>query len=391
MRPRSSRISNSTGIKSLWATAISQRSLAFRLIQVPHVGSPKFEYALSADSGPGLGTADAPFFGEQAVIEPGDVLTIQVAGISNPSVEGPAASPEFGGWAVLGTDAVSVSFVARDYAVFAPGTEIPGFVFYFFGAASTHFIPWAVGGPDTRSGAQAFVPGPVACHPGQAECITVSQIQVTMFNNSKTVVWCDTSVMGCANPIWNLPAGGITLGQGDTLVLTQTGFISGPFGNASNFDTSDLASTSGTSDCGGSDGPCSVEIALNTGAGLAIVYPSSAADIPLNNFNNDPGGLHNEASTYQTLVTMSNYTLGVGYADDVHPDTSNCPGTGCFPNPFDGSGGTSKATLFIGKGLPGGVLIGKGLPGGVLSSPCPGNCYDAGVIIIRKAVTGKGQ
>jgi hypothetical protein len=65
-------------------------------------------------------------------------------------------------------------------------------------------------------------------------------------------------------------------------------------------------------------------------------------------------------ASFRRDVTISNYALGVGQA--MSTQTHQIVQPGCFPNPFDGSGGTSNATLFIGKGLSGGVLSSPCLP-----------------------------
>jgi hypothetical protein len=209
--------------------------------------------------------------------------------------------------------------------------------------------------------------------------VTVSQVRVTISNTLKTAVYCDTTVAGCVQQIWNL-GGGVTLAAGETLVLTQTGSFPNVGGN---FDTSDLVTTAGTSLCIASGGvPCTVKVELNTGSGLNQVFLSSGAN-PLNNFNADTGESHQEAAAYVLEVTATNYTLSFGYADNAHaegatPPPASCAHTGstapnCFPTPFDGSGGTAVATKFIGAGLA------------PLGDLCRTNCYDAGVLLI----TGK--
>jgi hypothetical protein len=195
--------------------------------------------------------------------------------------------------------------------------------------------------------------------------VTVSQIRVTMSNSAKTVVWCDTTVSACPNPIWNL-GGPVSLTAGQTLVLTQTGLIPGVGGN---FDTSDLASAVNPtlSFCIGLN-PCTIQVELNTGSGLQTVYGPSAAGNPLNNSNTDPGGsAHEEAAQYVQVATAPSFTLSFGYADNEHSD--GCPATGCFPSPFDGSGGTATATKFVGAGLPN-------------QGVCATNCYDGSAILI---------
>ena len=208
----------------------------------------------------------------------------------------------------------------------------------------------------------------------------VADAQVTVYHvlvrespvsgTGKTVEYCDTG-SSCAQKIWSLGSG-VAMTAGQTLVLTQTGLIPGVGGN---FDTSDRVDSSGTAECSVAS-PCTVKIFLDTtGGGLPLIanFTDSIGDT-LDQNNHDPGGAPPEFQPYYgfPVVNAPNYTLNLGYADDVHQ--SVCPG-GCFPNPFDGTQGTSAANFFIGGG---------NFPNGV----CSTNCYDAGVLLITaKAVT----
>jgi hypothetical protein len=203
--------------------------------------------------------------------------------------------------------------------------------------------------------------------------VTVFHVRVTVSGAGSTATYCDFGT-SCPNGIqvWQLGTG-ISLAGGDTLVLTQTGGI--PFGTppetAGNFDTSDRfrpvspqtfncnTSVTPTSD------PCTVMIELDTGSGLSTVYTDSIGD-PIDNFNHDIGGNHMEQAPWSSPVfSAANYTLQLGYPDNAHGCTSNC-----FPNPFDGSGGTTSATRFIGAGTP-------------MNGLCTvGNCYDGGALLI---------
>src|SRR5262249_45632161 len=141
-----------------------------------------------------------------------------------------------------------------------------------------------------------------------------------------------------------------------TLVLTQTGFNSPP-SEGSNFDTSDRVRLTApvTKPCGSGTGAslCTVTIDLDTGSGLATVFSAPSGNPlfnnPINNFNMDDGSAtHQEQAQWSSpVVSATNYTLQLGYADNVHGCT-----TGCFPNPFDGSNGTTPATRFIGAPTP---------------------------------------
>jgi hypothetical protein len=189
--------------------------------------------------------------------------------------------------------------------------------------------------------------------------------------------YCDTNT-ACGNQIWTLPSGSVTLMPGQTLILTQTGTQPG----GGNFDTSDRgpAVLSGCT----SANPCAVEVSINFGSGLMVVYPSSTAAVPLNRFNMDtavPSPTLNESAPWTAAVTASTYEMDFGYADNEHTDA--CPATpaGCFPQPAFGTGG---ATVFLGFGLsPSPSLEACGQDAGHPVAPPPGGgCYDAGAIRI---------
>jgi hypothetical protein len=191
-----------------------------------------------------------------------------------------------------------------------------------------------------------------AVSPADAQ-VTVNSVRVTVSSATKTAVWCDTS-LACSAAIWDLGSG-VTVGAGQTLVLTQTGLIPGVGGN---FDTSDRATLpqSGVptlAECSAAD-PCTVTVEIN-----GIVVYTSASGNALNAFNNDNDV--NETSPWALAATKPNYTLSLGYADNVHAGT--CPAAGCFPIPFSG------ATYFKGAGS---TALGA----------CSSNCYDAGALLI---------
>jgi hypothetical protein len=208
--------------------------------------------------------------------------------------------------------------------------------------------------------------------------VTVLHVRVTLSpapgaTAGSTAIYCDTAT-ACPTGIqvWNL-GGGVSLSGGQTLVLTQTGVLAGIGGN---FDTSDRVRPTAPTlfPCLNPNQGCTVTIELDTGAGLATVFSSSAGN-PINNFNGDtlqPN--HHEESQYGAPVfSAPNYTLSLGYADNVHGCLTPPPVgtvTTCFPNPFDGSFGTTAATRFIGVGA-------------AASATCSGNCFDAGVLLIR--------
>ena len=203
--------------------------------------------------------------------------------------------------------------------------------------------------------------------------VTVTSVRVTvsgatLTGGTLTAVYCDTSFgASCGAPgtggttVWDL-GGGVNVGVGQTLILTQTALISGVGGN---FDTSDRVK----SNTGGYLGPyaagcfpvdpCTVTIEINGD----VVYTSAAGDA-INAFNND--NEVNEASPWALAVTKPNYTLQLAYADNEHSS-----GAG-FPTPWQGA-----VTYFKGAGLPN-------------MGACSTNCYDAGALLITgvQALTG---
>jgi hypothetical protein len=204
--------------------------------------------------------------------------------------------------------------------------------------------------------------------------------QVTVFHARVTVgsalfppiaVYCDTGT-ACANQIWTLPALGITVNGGQTLVLTQTGRITNGTVSGGNFDTSDRFTSTTLADCSPTS-PCLVTVELDTGSGLTTVYSNNAPN-PINNLNAGPPRV-NEASPYSLVFSASNYTLSLGYADNSHGCAVNC-----FPNPFNGTLGTSAATYFVGAGL-------SGFSGQACN---PSNCFDAGVLLITGITVPQG-
>jgi len=196
--------------------------------------------------------------------------------------------------------------------------------------------------------------------------------QVTVFHARVTVgsatfppiaVYCDTGT-ACANKIWALPVSGITVNGGQTLVLTQTARVTNGTTSGGNFDTSDRFTPTTVGDCSPAS-PCLVVVELDTGSGLTTIYSNNGPN-PINNLNAGPPRV-NEASPYSLAFSTSNYTLSLGYADNAHGCTINC-----FPNPFNGTLGTTAATYFVGAGLSGSA-----------GQACnPANCFDAGVLLI---------
>jgi hypothetical protein len=186
--------------------------------------------------------------------------------------------------------------------------------------------------------------------------VTVTSVKVTVTSPALNAVYCDTSTACGPNGIqvWNL-GGGITLNPTQTLVLTQTGAVT-PGGN---FDTSDQVTPTTLASCSPSN-ICTVTVYIN---GTQVYGPSALGD-PLNFYNKDDGGqATNESHNWVLAATKPNYTLSLGYADNVHSDP--CPNGACFPIPF-----STGATHFIGAGL------------GAEGTVCKSNCYDAGALLI---------
>jgi len=187
--------------------------------------------------------------------------------------------------------------------------------------------------------------------------ITVTSVKVTVGNAGDTAVYCDTS-LHCNSTypggveVWTLPAGGQPVGVGETLVLAQTGLISGVGGN---FDTSDRvrSNTNGflgpyLKGCTQLD-PCTVTVEIN---GTQVYSQTSS---PLDAFNNDND--NNEFTPWTLAATQPHYTLSLGYADNAHA------AGGGFPTPF------ANATHFFGEGVPN-------------EFPCTAGCYDSGALLI---------
>jgi hypothetical protein len=200
--------------------------------------------------------------------------------------------------------------------------------------------------------------------------VTVFHVRVTVTNN-QTATYCDVGLACGATALspWNIPAGGILLAPGQTLVLTQTGSIPVGASIGSNFDTSERIRPAGagidqTQDCFAATGnACTTNIFIDTGGGLQLVY-SNASGNELTAFNLDSGAnTFQEARPWSAPVFSSpSYTLSLGYADNVHGP----PGclVNCTPTPF------ANATVFLGAGL--------GPAGQCATAPC----WDAGALLI---------
>jgi hypothetical protein len=189
--------------------------------------------------------------------------------------------------------------------------------------------------------------------------VTIKGVTVTVTQGADSTTYCDTT-QPCTFKVWNL-GGGVNLAVGQTLILSQTALLPSHSGFAGfNFDTSD---GTGTTNCK-SPAACTITISIDSGSGLAPI-PGIPANNALNAFNLDPGGIvFNEASDWNTVFTTTNYSLALGYADNVHSQGCVNPhdNGNCFPDPFTGTVNLRQ--------------------GGGPNNICTTNCYDAGALLI---------
>jgi len=240
--------------------------------------------------------------------------------------------------------------------------------------------------------------------PSLGTAFTITQIDVVVGG----VHYCDTTT-ACGNQIWNLN-GGVTLADGQTLIVTQTGLFGAEPRGGENFDTSDrgggpdpllTCSTNGGS-------KCSVQIFINSGDGngLHLVNSDDGSADPLSAKNNEPTSDSTTAAAFLFMeaapwvpapnFTGTNYTLDLGYADNVHGSACPDSNTDCFPQPvWCSTGGAMPvscpaADFFLGQGVnqPIGNCGQVQTPGvGVEHQPTDKNgdvvgCYDAGALRI---------
>jgi len=196
--------------------------------------------------------------------------------------------------------------------------------------------------------------------PVRSDAVLVTNVTVTETQGGASFTWC---IAGCTGPtgaaIWS-GAVGTNLLPGQSLVLTQTvGF---------NFDSSE-----GVRDIGCETGPNACTVTLNVN-GTNIPLPANNA---INNFNVDTnplGNVHNEASDWTSVGSVSGLGVFIGYADNAHTGTCADADGNCLPeNPWQGSPGTT----FIGASFAGGV--------GGCDRPGITSCFDAGAIRITAA------
>jgi len=223
----------------------------------------------------------------------------------------------------------------------------------------------------------------------QADTLVVNDIIVTVGN---TTFCGKASSVSDANPcfatshnIWSagLGASGISLADGQSLVLTQTGGA-----NGFNFDSSDnpAASTSCTS-----VNPCTTSLSINQGA---ITLSGTGTNILADNNNDVTKGstaslTHNEALDWSQVGGVGpDSQVYFGYADNLHTDNCLDSTPKCFPN-FGSTVPTSlfaNASFFIGGAASGaglGVTMGTdGFHCDPNNTAAPLTCFDAGAIMI---------
>ena len=228
--------------------------------------------------------------------------------------------------------------------------------------------------------------------PSTGHALTISSISVSVGN----VTWCSTNIT-CNNQIWNLGASGVTLGAGQTLVLTQNQ-LSSPTSTTVNFDTSDREGiiNTGTSPPSGfscnASNPCTTTVIIN-GTTIALSGPNVNA---LANFNSDDGSAgHEEATNWDSAVNTSLPGGGIlwfGYNDTAHTNACSDTDANCFPfisggacaagsitGCWNGTGGSTAATVFLGQA----ALWGEGGTGPGHGCTPTGGCWDGGTLLIQ--------
>jgi len=196
--------------------------------------------------------------------------------------------------------------------------------------------------------------------PVRSDAVVITNVTVTETQGANSFTWC---IAGCAAPIW---AGGLNTNvlAGQSLVLTQTaGF---------NFDPSD--GPTGTLGCAAGS-TCTVTLNVN---GTAVPL---AANNALNQFNLDTnplGTVHNEATDWTSVGSLTGLSIFIGYADNAHTAACADADGNCLPeNPWQGSANTN----FVGNAT-------TTAPGAGCDRPGITSCFDAGAIRIEvNAVT----
>ncbi len=220
--------------------------------------------------------------------------------------------------------------------------------------------------------------------PAVSDAITITSITVTngtgaSFTGCRTGDSCPANASGTTRE-WDLGAAGVTLtpGSGASLILTanQAKLVGGfGAGTAYNFDSSDFGAT-----------PYS--LTLNG----ATIVPDSAANLSFQGNDNPVSTTIVEAKNWVLIGTLADGTkVYTGYADTLHLNTcaeGGPPGGGnCLPfvtgggntdlNLWDGTGGSTGATNFLG----GGAGLAPGYASGGNCTQAGLNCYDSGAIL----------
>jgi hypothetical protein len=222
----------------------------------------------------------------------------------------------------------------------------------------------------------------LAPSPANAQ-VTINGVEVQTISTAKTATYCGGSIT-CAGGITVWPNGTdggfpVTLTGGQTLLLTQTGTTTctGTGCVFGNFDTSDQVQPNYAGICSTTN-PCETKIFLDTGSGSVLVYDSTAGTTLTRN-NTDTG---NEAlcegANFGSALSLNgspaNYTVQLGYADNLHTTACNL-----LPAPWN------TATHFMGAGV-----ARPNIPG---TSVCNGTtipCFDAGAILITGVTVPQG-
>jgi hypothetical protein len=194
-----------------------------------------------------------------------------------------------------------------------------------------------------------------------------------VFNSSAGNLWANF-----ANTVINSPSTGGT----QSLVLTQNPTASVP---GFNFDTSEHIFNAGAPvpavSCGqdgGGNPNCVMTLNILTNL-LGLVSVPLPANNALNNFNADPGGVHQEAQNWNVgvLNQPGGLHVWIGYADTAHTgacaDTTGTIASNCLPdNPWQGS----PNTIFGGQAI-------QDLTGVECEREGITSCFDAGAIRIE--------
>lgn len=193
--------------------------------------------------------------------------------------------------------------------------------------------------------------------PAIAYAVTITSVVVDFGGGH---VFCGNTGGACAGgatKIWDLGAGGVTLGTNQTLVLTQNQSGSAGF----NWDVTDLFGQV----------PATVTVngtGFSDGTGILTSAPHGADPIDT---------AHAEAIDWTGIGQVANsFSVAVAYADNIHTNTCADADVNCLPEgPWQGT-----ATTFLGNG----ATPPAGYPQGG-ANHCivtTATCFDAGAILI---------